>query len=101
MTPAAVSSRPSRGNKSRLRRWLGSIQGKMIIASLLISLVPTAIAAELTVRLVLGVMDTDVESFLHETSILFLGQFQEAHQEGASLGKYLYEQQQLKAQVNP
>ena len=97
MTPASISPKPSRGPTSRLRRWLGSIQGKMIIASLLISLVPTAIAAELTVRLVLGVMDTDVESFLHETSILFLSKFQEAHQEGASLGQYLYEQQQLKS----
>ncbi|HVI52380.1 MAG TPA: ATP-binding protein [Candidatus Sulfotelmatobacter sp.] len=79
---------------SHLRRWLASIQGKLIIASLLLSLIPTAIAAELTVRLVLGVMDSDVEAFLHETSILFLGNFQETQQEGAALSHYLYEEHQ-------
>lgn len=86
--------RGSTAEKFRLRRWLGSIQGKLIVASLLISLVPTAIAAELTVRLVLGMMDSDVESFLHETSALFLGNFQESQQEGSALGQYLYEEQQ-------
>jgi len=84
-------------HKSRLRRWLSSIQGKLIIASLLVSLIPTAIAAELTVRLVLGVMDDDVESFLHETSILFLSNFQESQQEGAALSHYLYEEHQQRA----
>lgn len=87
--------------KSRLRRWLGSIQGKLIVASLLISLVPTAIAAELTVRLVLGVIDNDVESFLHETSILFLSNFQDAQLEGAALGQYLYEQHQIHSPGQP
>lgn len=78
--------------KRGIRAWLATIQGKLIVASLLISLVPTALAAEMTVRLVLGVMDSDVESFLHETSMLFLGNFKESQLEGAALAHFLYEQ---------
>ncbi len=73
------------------KTWLGTMQGKLIIASLLISLVPTALAADMTVRLVQGVMDTDVESFLHETSLLFLSNFKENRLEGAALAHFLYE----------
>lgn len=74
-----------------LRRWLSTIQGKLIMASLLISLVPTSIAADLTVRLVTGVVDHDVQTFLHETSVYFLGNFREAQNEATSLARYLYE----------
>ncbi|MDR3435130.1 ATP-binding protein [Telmatospirillum sp.] len=75
-----------------LRRWLSSLQGKLIIASLLISLVPTSIAADLTVRLVTHVVNNDVQSFLHETSVLFLNSFKESQSEAVGLARFLYEQ---------
>ncbi|PKU24315.1 sensor histidine kinase [Telmatospirillum siberiense] len=76
----------------RLRRWLASIQGKLIIASLLISLVPTSIAADLSVRLITHVVNNDVQSFLHETSALFLNSFKQSQSEAAGLARFLYEQ---------
>jgi signal transduction histidine kinase len=81
--------------KMRLRgigHWMSTIQGKLIMASLLVSLVPTAIAAELTVRLVTGVVDHDVQAFLHETSVYFLGNFKESQGEAASLARFLFDQ---------
>lgn len=81
----------------KLRRWLASIQGKLIIASLLISLVPTSIAADLTVRLITHVVNNDVQSFLHETSVLFLNSFKESQSEATGLARFLYEQKRGQA----
>ena len=74
------------------RQWLSSLHGKLIIASLLVSLVPTSIAADLTVRLVTSVVDHDVEAFLHETSQVFLYNFRETKGEAVSMARFLYEQ---------
>lgn len=82
---------------SRLRCWLRTLQGKLIIASLLISLVPTSITAELTVRLITHVVDNDVQTFLHETTILFLNSFKESQTEAAGLARFLYEQERNKS----
>ncbi len=84
-------------DRGKLRRWLASIQGKLIIASLLISLVPTSIAADLTVRLITRVVNNDVQSFLHETSVLFLNSFKESQSEAAGLARFLYEQKRGQA----
>lgn len=84
-------------NPGRLRRWLSSIQGKLIIASLLISLVPTSIAADLSVRLITHVVNNDVQTFLHETSALFLNSFRQAQSEAAGLARFLYEQKRGQA----
>lgn len=75
-----------------IRRWLATLHAKLIVASLLVSLVPTAIAAELAVRLVTGLLDHDVQEFLHETSVFFLSNFKESQAEASSLARYLYEQ---------
>jgi signal transduction histidine kinase len=80
------------GDPGKLKRWLSSLQGKLIIASLLISLVPTSITADLTVRLISHVVNNDVQSFLHETSVLFLSSFKESQSEAAGLARFLYEQ---------
>jgi signal transduction histidine kinase len=76
----------------KLRHWLATLQGKLIIASLLISLVPTSFAAELAVRLVTHVVNNDVQTFLHETSVLFLNSFKESQSEAVGLARFLYEQ---------
>ena len=95
---AARSGETRRGSPSMngslgfMRRWLASLQGKLIIASLLISLVPTSIAAELAVRLVTHVVDGDVQTFLKETSVLFLNNFKESKSEAEGLARFLYEQ---------
>jgi signal transduction histidine kinase len=76
----------------RMRTWLSSLQGKLILASLMISLVPTSIAADLTVRLVTQVVDQDVRAFLHESSSLFLKSFENTQSEAVGLARFLYEQ---------
>jgi len=81
--------------KRGLRGWLSTFQGKLIIASLAISLVPTAIAAEMTVRLVMSVIDSDLEPFLSETSDTFLANFKEAQREAATMAHYLYDQKKV------
>ena len=58
----------------------------------MISLVPTSIAAELAVRLVTHVVDSDVQTFLQETSVLFLNNFKESNRRRAGLARFLYEQ---------
>lgn len=72
-----------------------SIQLKMVVAFLLVSLLPMLFAAELATRVVSAAFEKNVETWLHETSLYFLSNIVENQQEALTITRYLTEQHDI------
>jgi len=79
------------GLKITLPAWMRSIQTRMIVATLLVSLIPMAIAAEVATRMITGIIDHDVNIWLQESAKYFLKNFEDTRREGSALGAYFAE----------
>lgn len=70
-------------------RRTSSIQRKMVVAFLLVSLLPMLFAADLTARVVSAAFERNVETWLRETSLYFVSNILGQQQEAASIARYL------------
>ena len=72
-----------------------SIQVKLVLAFLLVSLLPMLIAAELATRIVSNAFEQNVETWLRETSVYFLNNILEQQQQAAGVARFVTEQEDL------
>ena len=74
---------------SQHTRWYTSIQAKMILLSLIISLFPMLIIAEMTASSVTSKFDSNIEAWLAETSGMLLNGIDEAQREANAAIEFL------------
>lgn len=72
-----------------------SIQIKMVVAFLLVSLLPMMFAADLATRVVSAAFEKNVETWLRETSLYFVSNILDQQQEAVSIARYLSGQKDL------
>jgi len=73
----------------------GSIQFKLVVAFLLVSLLPMLFAADVATRVVSRLFERNVETWLRETSIYFLNNILETQQEAVGVGQFVTAQPDL------
>src|SRR5579872_5865912 len=85
------------GMRSAPRRL--SLQVKLVIAFLLVSLVPTLIAAQLTARVVSLAFERNIEIWLTETSTFLLNEIVSSQREATGLARFVVDHTSMANQL--
>src|SRR5262245_54902213 len=76
-----------------------SIQIKLVIAFLLVSLVPMLIAAQLTARVVSAAFERDIETWLTETTSFLLNEIATSQREATGLARFVVDHTSMASQL--
>ncbi len=86
------------GRHARVPRRL-SLQIKLVVAFLLVSLVPMLIAAELAARVVSAAFERNIEAWLIETSSFLLNEIGSSQREAAGLARFVVDHTSMSDQL--
>ncbi|HYM31137.1 MAG TPA: ATP-binding protein [Candidatus Cybelea sp.] len=79
----------------KARGSFSSIQVKLVLAFLLVSVLPMLVAAQLASKVVSDAFEENVQTWLRETSVYFLNNIIEQQQEAAGVARFLAEQEEI------
>jgi len=91
--------RPAAGVRGRLAPRWASLQVKLVIAFLLVSLVPMLIAAQLTARVVSAAFEKNIEIWLTETSSFVLNEIVSSQREATGLARFVLDHTSMASQL--
>jgi len=85
--------------RPRLTPRRASLQVRLVIAFLLVSLLPMLIAAQLTARVVSAVFDKNIEIWLTETSSFLLNEIVSSQREATGLARFVVDHTSMASQL--